>query len=40
MGNLDVWYARLDVDAVLADLAKVADRKQMKAAEEERRKGP
>ena len=33
MGNLDVWYARLDVDAVLADLAAVADRKQMKAVE-------
>ena len=30
--NLDVWYARLDVDTVLADLAKVAKRKQMKAA--------
>ena len=32
MRNFDVWYARLDVDALLADLAKVADRKQMKAA--------
>ena len=32
MRNLDVWYARLDVDTVLADLAKVADRKQMKMA--------
>ena len=32
MRNLDVWYARLDVDTVLADLAKVADRKQMKVA--------
>ena len=32
MRNLDVWYARLDVDTFLADLAKVADRKQMKAA--------
>ena len=32
MRNLDVWYARLDVEALLADLAKVADRKQMKAA--------
>jgi uncharacterized protein (DUF2252 family) len=31
MRNLDVWYARLDVEALLADLAKVADRKQMKA---------
>jgi uncharacterized protein (DUF2252 family) len=33
MGNLQVWYARLDVDRLLADLAKVADRKQMKSAE-------
>lgn len=33
MGNLAVWYARLDVGALLADLAKVADRKQMKAAD-------
>ena len=32
MRNLDVWYARLDVDTFLADLAKVADPKQMKAA--------
>ena len=32
MRNFDVWYARLDVEALLADLAKVADRKQMKAA--------
>jgi uncharacterized protein (DUF2252 family) len=32
MGNLEVWYARLDVDALLGDLANVADRKQMKAA--------
>ena len=32
MRNFDVWYARLDVDALLADLAKVADAKQMKAA--------
>ncbi len=32
MGNLDVWYARLDVESVIADLAKVADHKQMKAA--------
>ena len=32
MRNLDVWYARLDVDTVLADLAKVADRKEMKTA--------
>jgi Uncharacterized protein conserved in bacteria (DUF2252) len=33
MGNLDVWYARLDVEALLAEVAKVANRKQMKAAE-------
>jgi uncharacterized protein (DUF2252 family) len=33
MGNLAVWYARLDVDAVLAEVAQVADRKQMKAME-------
>ena len=32
MRNFEVWYARLDVDALLADLAKVADRKEMKAA--------
>ena len=32
MHNLDVWYARLDVDTVIADLAKVADHKQMKVA--------
>jgi uncharacterized protein (DUF2252 family) len=30
MRNLDVWYVRLDADTLLADLAKVADRKQMK----------
>jgi uncharacterized protein (DUF2252 family) len=30
MGNLDVWYARLDVDTLLADLAKVATAKEMK----------
>jgi uncharacterized protein (DUF2252 family) len=30
MRNLDVWYARLDVNTLIADLAKVADRKQMK----------
>ena len=40
MRNLDVWYARLDVEGLLADLAKVADAKQMKAAREERREGP
>ena len=28
MRNLDVWYARLDVEALLADLAKVAGPKQ------------
>ena len=39
MGNLDVWYARLDVETLLADVAKVADRKQMKAARKERREG-
>jgi uncharacterized protein (DUF2252 family) len=33
MGNLDVWYARLDVDALLAEVAQVADRKQMKAVQ-------
>jgi uncharacterized protein (DUF2252 family) len=32
MRNLDVWYARLDVDALLADIAKVANPKEMKAA--------
>jgi len=30
MGNLDVWYARLDVDTLLADLAKIATAKEMK----------
>jgi uncharacterized protein (DUF2252 family) len=29
IGNLEVWYARLDVDAVLAEVAEVADRKPM-----------
>ena len=38
MRNLDVWYARLDVDTLLADLAKVADRKQMKVARKDVRK--
>ncbi len=33
MRNLDVWYARLDVESLLAEVAEVADRKQMKAAE-------
>jgi uncharacterized protein (DUF2252 family) len=32
MGNLDVWYARLDVDTILDNLAKVADSKDMKTA--------
>ncbi len=32
MRNLDVWYARLDIDTLLADIAKVADKKQMKVA--------
>ena len=32
MRNLDVWYARLDVDALLAELAKVATAKAMKEA--------
>ncbi len=34
MGNLDVWYARLDVETALAELAKVADRKQVAAVQE------
>ncbi|MBS1679718.1 MAG: DUF2252 domain-containing protein [Actinobacteria bacterium] len=33
MGNLDVWYARLDIDSLLSDLATVANRKQMKSVE-------
>jgi uncharacterized protein (DUF2252 family) len=33
MRNLDVWYARLDVERLLAELAKVADRNRMKAAQ-------
>jgi uncharacterized protein (DUF2252 family) len=32
MRNLDVWYARLDVDTLLADLAQVATAKAMKKA--------
>jgi uncharacterized protein (DUF2252 family) len=32
MRNLDVWYARLDVETLLAELAKVATAKQMKTA--------
>src|SRR3954453_14281873 len=31
MGNLDVWYARLDVDTALAELSKVASRKELEA---------
>ncbi len=34
-GNLDVWYARLDVDRLLAELAKVGSSKRMKAARKE-----
>jgi uncharacterized protein (DUF2252 family) len=33
MGNIEVWYARLDVEALLAELATVASRKQMKSVE-------
>jgi uncharacterized protein (DUF2252 family) len=33
MRNFDVWYARLDIDTLLADIAKVANRKQMKAVQ-------
>ena len=33
MRNLDVWYARLDIETLLAEIAKVADNKQMKAAQ-------
>jgi uncharacterized protein (DUF2252 family) len=33
MRNLDVWYARLDVDTLLAEIAKVGDRKLTKKAE-------
>jgi uncharacterized protein (DUF2252 family) len=32
MRNLDVWYARLDVDTLFADLAKVASARELKAA--------
>ena len=32
MRNLDVWYARLDVERILAELAKVAGSKYLKAA--------
>jgi uncharacterized protein (DUF2252 family) len=33
MSNLDVWYARLDVETLLGEIAKVADRKLLKKAE-------
>jgi uncharacterized protein (DUF2252 family) len=33
MRNLDVWYARLDVESLLGDLAKVADKRQMKTVQ-------
>jgi uncharacterized protein (DUF2252 family) len=36
--NLDVWYARLDVDTLLAELAKVAPAKAMKGARKEVKK--
>src|SRR5262245_37357901 len=32
MRNLDVWYARLDVDTLLGELAKVAPAKELKEA--------
>ena len=35
MRNVDVWYARLDVDTLLADLAQVATPKVMKGARKE-----
>jgi uncharacterized protein (DUF2252 family) len=35
MRNLDVWYARLDVDTLLADLAQVATPEVMKGARKE-----
>ena len=38
MRNLDVWYARLDVDTLLADLAKVATAKAMKEARKDVKK--
>ena len=38
MRNLDVWYARLDVDTLLADLAKVATAKAMKKARKDAKK--
>ena len=33
MKNFEVWYARLDVDTLLGDLAKVAKKKQMKTVQ-------
>lgn len=33
MRNLDVWYARLDVETLLGEIAKVADRTLLKKAE-------
>jgi uncharacterized protein (DUF2252 family) len=33
MSNLDVWYARLDVDTLLGEIARVGDRKLTKKAE-------
>jgi uncharacterized protein (DUF2252 family) len=38
MRNLDVWYARLDVDTLLGELAKVIDRKQLKEVEKSKAK--
>ena len=38
MRNLDVWYARLDVDSLLAELAKVAPAKAMKEARKDVKK--
>ena len=38
MRNLDVWYARLDVEGLLADLAKVATAKAMKQARKDVKK--
>jgi hypothetical protein len=32
MGNLGVWYARLDVDRILTELAKVAPSRDLKEA--------
>jgi uncharacterized protein (DUF2252 family) len=34
MGNLEVWYAHLDMEAVMPELSRRATRKQVKAAEE------